>query len=192
MEISKHHIDGRTGIIIKIDEPGDLDTMYRTIHEQQRLKIKDIQRDKVFVLIVFGKKPKKKSEQCLSRPDLKDGWYPVNNRIDMNIASDWHAHNGVVIHCPYQEEVVIPTGVSTENLVHEGRKSTGIYPISGALPDRERQLVLNEAVTKFTPDIVQPSGYSLIIPARETHVKMTAPENHNGTGGFVQRRTWSD
>jgi hypothetical protein len=190
MKTLKHSIGDRIGKIIEVDEPGELDTMYNVVHKQLRSDIITEQRGALFVLIVFNKKPEQQSETCLTDPSLQPGWYPVEDRLAMHNASDWHAHNGVIIHCPHQAEAVIPTGVSTQSFVTKARLETGINAVNGVPPARESQLVLNEAVKKFTPDSIQPSGYSLIIPTMEVHTKLTATLNHTGTGGIVQRRTW--
>lgn len=185
MSYSEFALDGRVGKIIEVDEPADLDTMFSIVHGSHHVEILRAQRDALFVLVVFGKKPKQESQQCLDLPD----WYPVLPRTAMHHASDWHNHLGVVIHTPYQEEPVIPTAVSTHRCIADARISTGIHA-KKSLPDREQQLKLNDAVPMFRPDSIQPSGYSLIIPEGEMHTKIVVPESYEGNGGTVHRRTW--
>lgn len=189
MEVEHIHIGGRVGKIINIDEPADLDTMYKSVHCAQRERIIAEQHNALFVLIVFGKVPKCASEDCLVKPSSKDGWYPIQQRTAMHNANQWHSHAGVVIHCPYQNQEVVPTGVATKQLVSVAKQQCGLDEYVNNF-SREEQLELNAKVEKFTPTLIQPSGYSLIIPDGELHVKMTTPLDFEGSGGVVHRRSW--
>lgn len=185
MNISEYPFDGRIGKIIELDEPGDLDTMYRMVHQTLRRDIKEM-RDALFVLVVFRQTPKKKSEQCLD----EGGWYPLQDRKGLHLSNIWHSHQAVVVHCPYQEEIVVPTGVSTTKLVADAREKTGITTPKEIEGGRKAQLKFKDALPHFASNALQPSGHSLIIPAGEVHAKLVAEEDMKGTGGVVQRRAW--
>ena len=98
MDIQNYGLDGRTGKIIELDEPGDLDTMYRLVHEHLREDIRAM-RDALFVLVVFRRTPERASQDCLEQ---HPGWFPVQDRTQVHAANSWHKHGGVAVHCPYQ------------------------------------------------------------------------------------------
>lgn len=177
------HIGNEEGVLVQVNEPSDLDSMHRYVTEHAR-DISVMLLGRLFVLLTFDSSRGEPKESCLK----EEGWYPVHPRTLMQNASEWHAHYPVIIYCPKQEEVVIPTGVTTHRLLVAAEEKTRIRSSTGL--DRSAMLRLNAELEMFRPDDVQNSGYTLILNDGTVHAKLPMPDDFQGKGGIVQRRTW--
>ncbi len=183
MRIEEYPLGGQVGTIVMLDAPGDLDTMHHLVSTELSSVIKRY-RQSLFIQVVFTEQPRQPSQRCLVQDN---GWYPVQKRDEVHASNMWHAHQGVVLYCPQQKEAVVPTIVTTDQLLYKGREQSGISVKEER--SREAQRTLQAAVEAFESDFFQPSGHTLIIPPGVTHKKKTVPQG-SGLGGVLQRRTF--